>query len=155
LDTSSSFSRVNSATDTPNVRTPNLDLDCIYGDGPEASPFLYEQGGTFGGVKLLVGSDVAGASPEQAEDLVRSPRGNKVADELSSEYSGHDLYEETRDLVTRHYHWALIHDFLNDMCGSAVVWDVLKNGRRKKFRCKKANQPCHYSVPYWAADLPL
>jgi len=24
-----------------NVRTPSLDLDCIYGDGPEASPFLY------------------------------------------------------------------------------------------------------------------
>ena len=172
LDTSSSFSRVNSATDTPNVRTPNLDLDCIYGDGPEASPFLYEQGGTFGGVKLLVGSDVASASPEQAEDLVRSPRGtavigdprndenriisqiqlamirfhNKVADELSPEYSGHDLYEETRDLVTRHYHWALIHDFLNDMCGSAVVWDVLKNGRR--FYCVEDNQPLFIPVEF-------
>jgi len=24
-----------------NVRTPNLDLDCVYGDGPEASPHLY------------------------------------------------------------------------------------------------------------------
>lgn len=24
-----------------NVRTPNLDLDCVYGDGPEASPYLY------------------------------------------------------------------------------------------------------------------
>lgn len=24
-----------------NVRTPSLDLDCIYGDGPEASPHLY------------------------------------------------------------------------------------------------------------------
>ena len=26
-----------------NVRTPNLDLDCVYGDGPEASPFLYSR----------------------------------------------------------------------------------------------------------------
>ncbi len=25
-----------------NIRTPNLDLDCVYGDGPEASPHLYE-----------------------------------------------------------------------------------------------------------------
>jgi len=24
-----------------NVRTPSLDLDCVYGDGPEASPWLY------------------------------------------------------------------------------------------------------------------
>ncbi|MEO9517579.1 MAG: peroxidase family protein [Paracoccaceae bacterium] len=26
-----------------NVRTPNLDLDCVYGDGPEASPHLYAE----------------------------------------------------------------------------------------------------------------
>ncbi|MBN9669659.1 peroxidase family protein [Roseibium aggregatum] len=26
-----------------NVRTPSLDLDCVYGDGPEASPHLYSQ----------------------------------------------------------------------------------------------------------------
>ena len=26
-----------------NVRTPNLDLDCVYGDGPEASPHLYSR----------------------------------------------------------------------------------------------------------------
>ena len=24
-----------------NIRTPNLDLDCVYGDGPDASPHLY------------------------------------------------------------------------------------------------------------------
>ncbi|WP_425090668.1 peroxidase family protein [Tropicimonas sp. S265A] len=27
-----------------NVRTPALDLDCVYGDGPEASPWLYHPG---------------------------------------------------------------------------------------------------------------
>ena len=27
-----------------NVRTPSLDLDCVYGDGPEASPYLYGEG---------------------------------------------------------------------------------------------------------------
>ncbi|WP_172295016.1 peroxidase family protein [Pseudoruegeria sp. HB172150] len=26
-----------------NVRTPNLDLDCVYGDGPDASPHLYSE----------------------------------------------------------------------------------------------------------------
>ena len=28
----------------PNVRTPSLDLDCVYGSGPEASPHLYGSG---------------------------------------------------------------------------------------------------------------
>lgn len=27
-----------------NIRTPELDLDCVYGDGPEASPYLYGSG---------------------------------------------------------------------------------------------------------------
>lgn len=27
-----------------NIRTPELDLDCVYGDGPEASPYLYGGG---------------------------------------------------------------------------------------------------------------
>lgn len=165
LDTSSSFSRVNSATQTQNVRTPNLDLDCVYGDGPEATPFLYEQDGPFKGVKLLVGADISTATPEQQEDLVRSPRGtavigdprndenrivsqiqlgmirfhNKVADKLAPDYKGGELFEETRDLVTRHYHWAIIHDFLSDMCGNAVVWDILSRGRR--FYCVGENQP--------------
>ncbi|MEO1550354.1 MAG: peroxidase family protein [Pseudomonadota bacterium] len=32
-----------------NVRTPGLDLDCVYGDGPEASPYLYSgEEGTHG-----------------------------------------------------------------------------------------------------------
>lgn len=165
LDTTSSFSHVNSAFETPNARTPNLDLDCIYGDGPEAAPFLYDQGGTFGGVKLLTGADVSGATALQQEDLVRSPRGtavigdprndenriisqiqlgmisfhNKVADVLAPKYHGGELFEETRKLVTRHYHWAIIYDFLQDMCGGAVVWDILSRGR--KYYCIGDNQP--------------
>ncbi|MEL6572694.1 MAG: peroxidase family protein [Pseudomonadota bacterium] len=27
-----------------NIRTPELDLDCVYGDGPEASPYLFGEG---------------------------------------------------------------------------------------------------------------
>lgn len=26
-----------------NIRTPNMDMDCVYGDGPEASPHLYTE----------------------------------------------------------------------------------------------------------------
>ena len=52
LDVASSFnSVVGNAGDIPNARTPQLDLDCIYGGGPEASPYLYDTTGT----KLLHG----------------------------------------------------------------------------------------------------
>lgn len=165
LDTSSSLNSVNSATETPNVRTPTLDLDCIYGDGPEGSPFMYVQDGVFSGVKLLTGADMENATDFQKQDLLRSPNKraiigdprndenrivsqlqlgiirfhNKVADSLSPEFKGGELFEHTRDLVTRHYHWAVIHDFLIDMCGAAVVWDILSQGRQ--FYCADERRP--------------
>ncbi|MEM1352307.1 MAG: peroxidase family protein [Pseudomonadota bacterium] len=44
LDATSALgTRIDPAT-IPNIRTPSLDLDCVYGDGPEASPHLYGAG---------------------------------------------------------------------------------------------------------------
>ncbi len=44
LDATSALgTRIDPAT-IPNVRTPSLDLDCVYGAGPEASPTLYGAG---------------------------------------------------------------------------------------------------------------
>ncbi|MEO0829698.1 MAG: peroxidase family protein, partial [Pseudomonadota bacterium] len=44
LDATSALgTRIDPAT-IPNIRTPALDLDCVYGDGPEASPHLYGAG---------------------------------------------------------------------------------------------------------------
>ena len=44
LDATSALgARIDPAT-IPNVRTPSLDLDCVYGAGPEASPHLYGAG---------------------------------------------------------------------------------------------------------------
>ena len=41
LDVTSSFDQLNDPGAIENFRTPALDLDCIYGSGPEASPHLY------------------------------------------------------------------------------------------------------------------
>ncbi|WP_299148135.1 peroxidase family protein [uncultured Tateyamaria sp.] len=44
LDATSALgTRIDPST-IPNVRTPSLDLDCVYGAGPEASPHLYGAG---------------------------------------------------------------------------------------------------------------
>jgi hypothetical protein len=41
LDATSALGTVIDPAGIRNVRTPGLDLDCVYGDGPEASPHLY------------------------------------------------------------------------------------------------------------------
>jgi len=41
LDATSAIGSVIDPATIRNVRTPGLDLDCVYGDGPEASPHLY------------------------------------------------------------------------------------------------------------------
>ncbi len=54
----------------PNVRTPTLDLDCVYGAGPEATPFLYGSGDAEG--MLVFGT------AENAFDLARTSNGTAL-----------------------------------------------------------------------------
>lgn len=157
--TSSLFSVVADTSEIENARTPTLDLDCIYGQGPEATPFLYHAEGDFSGIKVLTAKE--GTAVDQSanlakNDLSRSAHGtaiigdprndenrvlsqlqlamlrfhNKVVDALSGKYQGGELFEEARRMVTWHYQWIVINDFLPTMCGGAVVDDILGNGRR-------------------------
>lgn len=73
LDVMSQFGRVNDPEDITNQRTPTLDLDCIYGAGPEPHPFLYHNSGPFAGAKLLTGADEPGAVANASADLFRAP----------------------------------------------------------------------------------
>lgn len=157
LDESSSLSANNDPIATENIRTPTLDMDCIYGDGPGAHPYLYDGAG-----KLLTGADYADPSaPDdlKAYDLPRNPRGtaiigdprndenrvisqlqlgflrfhNRVVDVLASQANpphGIELFEQARRVVTWHYQWIVINDFLRTLCGSWMVDDILCNGRK-------------------------
>ncbi|WP_306113424.1 MULTISPECIES: heme peroxidase family protein [unclassified Roseovarius] len=154
LDVTTSLDTVNSAHETRNARTPTLDLDCIYGMGPEAQPYLYHASGDFKGVKLITGADV-NTGPHAADDLARVGDvaligdfrndenrivsqiqlamirfHNRLCDDLSSDHSGKDLYEEARRLTMWHYQWCVVHDFLNHICGEGVVSRILSEGRR-------------------------
>lgn len=169
LDASSSFEQVNVPEETQNVRTPTLDLDCVYGLGPEAMPFMYHTEGPFKGVKLLTGADLS-ADPLAADDLPRvagraligDPRNdenrvvsqvqlamirfhNRMCDDLASEHEGSALYEEAHRLTTWHYQWAVVHDFLTSICGPGVVQEVLSEGRRI-YRPKVPFMPVEFSV---------
>jgi len=63
LDLTSSFGRVNEPSQIANARTPTLDLDCLYGAGPEGSNFLYQASGPFKGVKLVTNEDMRPTQP--------------------------------------------------------------------------------------------
>ncbi|MBP0614324.1 peroxidase family protein [Jiella mangrovi] len=60
-----------------NVRTPNLDLDCVYGDGPEATPHFYSQ--KHGGYMLFGRNDNPYDLPRNSEGraLIGDPRNDE------------------------------------------------------------------------------
>jgi len=164
LDVTSSLRAVNRPSATTNVRTPTLDLDCVYGSGPEAHPFLYENSGSFKSAKLVV--------DDANDDLQRNAQGvamigdfrndenrivsqlqlgvirlhNLFCDELAAAgYSGKELYEHAREQTSWHYQWCVVHDFLSTMCGRDAVLDVLANGRQY-YRPSQPFMPIEFSV---------
>lgn len=174
LDASTSFDTVvDNPGEIANVRTPTLDLDCIYGLGPEAQPYMYVQGGDFGGAKLLTGAENPGQAGLNADDLARASNGraiigdprndenrvisqlhlalirfhNHVCDTLNAEegFAGAELYEHARQQTTWHYQWAVVNDLLVAMCGRPVIEKILGCGRR--FYCSKVPFiPVEFSV---------
>ena len=52
---------------------------------------------------------------------------NEVVDSLVAVSFGGDIFAEAKRLVTHHYQWAVVHDFLVRICGSAAVNDALAN----------------------------
>jgi hypothetical protein len=169
FDPTSSLERQNDPEATRNFRTPALDLDSIYGAGPAASPFLYDQTRP---LKMLVGP----ASDDPAEvDLPRNaqhvallgdPRNdenlivsqlhvaflkfhNAIVDQLASLDDGivdDSPFEKAQRLVRWHYQWLVLEEFLPKICGENVVEDIRRNGR--KIYTRKANPfiPVEFSV---------
>ncbi|UAA38953.1 peroxidase [Paraneptunicella aestuarii] len=160
LDDSSSLSSNNVPSKVDNVRTPTLDLDSVYGEGPEASPYLYKDG-----LYLLTGADYAGNFTDEqwlrlaAKDLPRNPLGtaiigdprndenrvisqmqlgflrfhNAVVDSLKDRPgapTGSKLFEDARRVATWHYQWVVLNHFLRTICGDWIVDDILANGRK-------------------------
>jgi hypothetical protein len=77
FDSTSSLDPSSSSSPT-NLRTPRFDLDCLYGDGPDAQPFMYDAAGE----KLLFKDDPVDPSADPrapaARDLLRNPLGRAI-----------------------------------------------------------------------------
>lgn len=115
-------------------RTPRLDLDSVYGGGPEQSPDLYD------GIRFKLAQHPGGI----AHDVPRHPDGTaKMADPRNDENvivaQLHVLFmrlhnraadrfgdfQAARDWVCRQYQWVVLHDFLPRVVGAATAAEVL------------------------------
>jgi hypothetical protein len=155
-----------------NFRTPSLDLDNVYGLGPDGSRQLYARNpgdidGKTPGPKLLIGKninvDFGGVTGDHRNDLPRSPEGfaligdhrndenllvaqthlamlkfhNKVCDRLiAAGKPAATIFAEVRQIVTWHYQWMVLHDFVERITEKGVVAKILEQGRRF-YRFKK------------------
>ncbi|HEU4688910.1 MAG TPA: heme peroxidase family protein [Vicinamibacterales bacterium] len=166
---------------SPNTRTPNLDLDSVYGGGPFADTQLYdpgdrvkfkvESGGLFEDLPRGSGGTAVIPDPRNDENLIIAGLQvaflkfhNNVVDMLRAEGSVsstttsiddeggevdaaalagaesfsdvqettqlRNVYAEARRLVTWHYQWIIVNEFLPNIVGSALVRDILSRGRR-------------------------
>jgi Animal haem peroxidase len=52
---------------------------------------------------------------------------NRVVDDLVTQGFGGDIFVEAKRLVTHHYQWAVVHDFLPRICGAAAVNSAMQS----------------------------
>jgi Animal haem peroxidase len=150
FDASSRLAQRTNPEEVRNFRTPALDLDSVYGAGPVADQALYdpadhiklkvESGGRFEDLPRRADGGAIVADPRNDENLIIAGLQcafllfhNRAVDYVRG--TGHlgdsaSVFAEARRLTTWHYHWLVLHEFLPQLVGQAMVDDVLGRGRR-------------------------
>jgi hypothetical protein len=139
-------------------RSPSLDLDSLYGAGPQdpASAKFYKADG----VHLKVGKTVAAGDP--AMNGFDLPRGEGTTNKAKRKAVIPDFrndenlvvaqthlamirfhnrivdslpasptrFAQARELAIKHYQWMIRHDYLPRICAAGVLNDVFNNGRK-------------------------
>jgi len=134
-------------------RVPGLELDGLYGAGPIGQPALYERS-AHGRHRSRLRIGLTGGG-ESRDDLPRVDRDANIGDARNDEnlalaqthvaflkfhnavvehlartgVTGHRLYDEARRVVTWHYQWIVLHDFLPRIVDQDVLADVAGNRR--------------------------
>jgi hypothetical protein len=149
FDPASVLQRDNDPSALTDFRTPALDLDSLYGSGPDVQPYLYDYDDALPparrGVKLLVRRDETGRTvdlPRNGQDvailgdarndenlitaqlhLLFTQFHNILVDEVGEQQGlkGRALLAEVQHAVRRHYQWIVVHDFLPAFAGPGVA----------------------------------
>jgi Animal haem peroxidase len=150
FDTSSTLGVPTDPASSPNVRSPSLDLDSVFGGGPVASPQLYdpndrpklriESGGLFEDLPRMADNSAILPDPRNDEQMMIAGLQcafilfyNHVVDvtrEGNPRATVDDVHKEARRLTTWHYQWLVLNEFLPLFVGQSLVDDILANGRR-------------------------
>ena len=127
-----------------NARSPQLNLECLYGDGPTGHPFLYQRDDP---AKLLLGPE--GGDLQRNVDgiaIIGDPRNdshmlisqlhlamlkahNAFVDEARRTGTSNDrVFEEAARQLRWHYQWIILNEFLPALVGETLVKQVLREG---------------------------
>ena len=172
LDMTSIGDKIADPDGIENFRTPALDLDAIYGLGPDGSRQLYARNPEAGsgktpGPKFLIGKTInvafGNVTGNHRNDLPRNPEGfaligdhrndenlvvaqthlaflkfhNAICDQIAGSGTAPEtVFSEARRLVSWHYQWMVLHDFVERLTEPGIVARILERGR-KFYRFKK------------------
>ncbi len=129
-----------------NSRSPQLNLECLYGDGPTGHPFLYQRDYP---AKFLLGVDGADIQ-RNAEGIaiIGDPRNDShmlisqlhlamlkahnafVEEARRSGVANDRVFDEASGQLRWHYQWIILNEFLPALVGQALVNQVLQEGPR-------------------------
>jgi hypothetical protein len=157
LDPLSSLARRNDPDALRNFRTPELDLDSVYGSGPETAPYLYEspmQGGSED--RLLVAVDGRPDVPRNAEGTALTGDHRNDENHILSQFQYamlrfhnaiieslgedcKDAFEHANRLARWHYQWIVLEEFLPTVCDPDVVDNVRSD--REHYTPENAGEP--------------
>jgi hypothetical protein len=137
FDNTSSLNPVDTAGGTripTNLRTPRFDLDSLYGDGPDAHPFMYADDGASLLFKDSFENQSQTSYDQAHQDLLRSPNGRAIIgdkrnDENSIVSQIHLAFVKYHNLVVKHLSRAdrnLTGTALFDKARNEVRWTYQK-----------------------------
>ncbi|MBB6647369.1 peroxidase family protein [Halobellus ruber] len=137
LDPLSSLSRQNDPDAIRNFRTPGLDLDSVYGAGPEVDRFRYQSPMAGGSRELLLLGDGDHFLPRNHEDvaLIADPRNDENLILSQFQYAmlnfhnaiverESEEFERAQQLARWHYQWIVLEEYLPTVCDEDIVESV-------------------------------
>ncbi|MFN0073179.1 MAG: peroxidase family protein [Chloroflexota bacterium] len=148
FDPLSSLVKINDPDGLTNFRTPSLDLDGLYGRGPDDQPYMYDaRGRKFILGRSLIGQRFNGKSVTTlAQDLPRNSLERAIIGDMRNDenviisqlhglflrFHNHlaesepDLaFEEIQKIVRWHYQWLVLFDYLPRIVGRDLVQQIL------------------------------
>ncbi len=143
-DAGSRLGRRTSVRRSTNLRSAQLDLDSVYGGGPDESPELYdgfrfrvESGGQFEDLPRDDAGHAIVGDDRNDENLIISGLQaafllfhNAVIDDIATGTPTQADFEQARRTVRHHYQWIVVNEVLPQYVGQAMVDSVLGSGRQ-------------------------